>query len=629
MTVTTEVDGLSGLSAELRQWLTDNWDPDRSLRDWWQRLADSGWAFAHYPKAWFGRGLSPAVAGVISYALRDFGAVPGPGGFATGLAAPTLLDHGTDDQKARHLPGMVAGTDAFCQLFSEPNAGSDLAGLQCRAERDGDTWVVNGQKVWTSSAQIANKAMLVARTNADVPKHAGISYFFIDVRQPGVEIRPLREMTGRSLFNEVFLTDARIPAADLIGGEGNGWAVANTTLAYERRLSSGGVSSWASPGPIAGDLDRPAGGFAQPSDAAPAFPPPQNALRLANIAKQLGRGVDPCTRIGLVRLYTLERLADMTGQRARALAECGLGLPGLPQLTKMAGNHHTRLARQVVFDVLKEIGTLFAYHPDGVAEIEAMTGIDGLGEIIESAIFAAAPPIYGGSDQIQRNILGERALGLPREPGDDRNTPFKTLHGFGVRQLTEAFPAASAIATAAVVAKATLEGSPPFIDDFWTARFPGQIPEPQVFPEVLDGDTFALEGHLLQVIDTGFTDTECSTALWAPDLRLVVAGDAAYNGIHQYTAETTAESRQEWMGATDLLAALDPVFVVAGHKNPDLPDAPKILADTKKYLADFNRLDAETETASELYEAMLALYPKRANPGALWAGAKTAKGSGQ
>jgi len=200
-------------------------------------------------------------------------------------------------------------------------------------------------------------------------------------------------------------------------------------------------------------------------------------------------------------------------------------------------------------------------------------------------------------------------------------------HGFGVRQLIDAFPAARAVAAEAVLAKAKLEGSPPFIDNFWTTRFPGQIPQPQVFPEVLNADTFDLEGHQLQLIDTGFTDTESSTALWARDLRLVVAGDGAYNGIHQYMAETTTESRQEWMRATDILAALDPVFVVAGHKNPDLPDAPKILAETKKYLADFNRLDAETETANELYEAMLALYPKRANPGALWAGAKRAKGT--
>ncbi|MEU7390185.1 MBL fold metallo-hydrolase [Streptomyces tanashiensis] len=198
-------------------------------------------------------------------------------------------------------------------------------------------------------------------------------------------------------------------------------------------------------------------------------------------------------------------------------------------------------------------------------------------------------------------------------------------HAFGVKQLLEAFPQAKAVSTAAVVAKATAEGSPPFFDTFWTSRFPGEVPAPQVFPAVLDGDTFTLEGHTLQVIETGFTDCEGSTALWVPDLRLVVAGDVAYNGIDQYLGETTTASREEWMRATDTLAALDPVYVVAGHKKPDLPDDPKILAETKKYLADFNRLDAETETAAELFEAMLALYPNRANPGSLWGGSKRAK----
>ncbi|MFJ2830005.1 MBL fold metallo-hydrolase [Streptomyces sp. NPDC087263] len=200
-------------------------------------------------------------------------------------------------------------------------------------------------------------------------------------------------------------------------------------------------------------------------------------------------------------------------------------------------------------------------------------------------------------------------------------------HCFGVKQLTEAFPGAKAVAAPAAVAKAKTEGTSPFIDSFWAARFPGQIPQPQVFPEALDGDTFTIEGHELQVIDTGFTDTEGSTALWVPDLRLVVAGDVAYNGIHQYMGETTTSSREEWMRATDTLAALQPTFVVAGHKNPDLPDDSKILAETKKYLADFNRLDAETGTAIELYEAMLALYPNRANPGSLWGGANKAKAS--
>ncbi|MBW8825517.1 MAG: acyl-CoA dehydrogenase family protein [Acidobacteria bacterium] len=413
---------------ELDGWLVENWDPNLPLGEWWDRLARSGWAFAHYPVAWFGKGVAPAVAGAISRAVAAFGAPTAPAGFATGMAAPTLLDHGTDEQKARHLPGMVTGADAFCQLFSEPNAGSDLAGLQCRATRDGDWWIVNGQKVWTSQGQIANKAMLVARTNVDVPKHAGISYFFIDVRQPGVEIRPLREMTGRAIFNEVFLTDARIHVDDLIGGEGNGWAVANTTLAYERgRLSTGGVSSWASPGPIAGDLERPAGEFSGPRTVHPPFPPPVRAKRLAEIAAQFGRDNDPFIRHDIVRLHTLEQLAFMTGLRARALAARGTELPGLPQLTKMAVNHQHRLGRQAAFEVLKETGTLFAYDEADLVQLQELTGVADFGEIIETAVFAAAPPIYGGSDQIQRNILAERVLGLPREPNDDRTVAFKDL----------------------------------------------------------------------------------------------------------------------------------------------------------------------------------------------------------
>jgi alkylation response protein AidB-like acyl-CoA dehydrogenase len=426
--VTATSPSLETTLAELHDWLQANWDPAITLREWWQRLAPSGWGYAQYPVEWYGKGLPVATAGAVSRAIRDFGAVPAPVDFGGGLAAPTLLEHGTDEQKARHLPGIVTGVDAYCQLFSEPNAGSDLAGLQCRAERDGDTWVVNGQKVWTSSAQIANKAILVARTNVEVPKHAGISYFIIDVRQPGVEIRPLREMTGRSYFNEVFMTDARIPMDDLIGGAGNGWAVANTTLAYERgRGGTGGVGPWASPGPIAGDLDQPAHAFTHARELETGMPVPQSSTGLASVARQLGRSGDPLIRQDLVRLYTLERVNAMIGQWARAMGARGQELPGLPNLTKMAGNHCIRLARQVTFEVLKESATLFGYDRESVARVEQATGIRGLGEMVESAVFASAPPIFGGSDQIQRNIVGERVLGLPREPNDDRNVPFKDL----------------------------------------------------------------------------------------------------------------------------------------------------------------------------------------------------------
>jgi alkylation response protein AidB-like acyl-CoA dehydrogenase len=346
------------------------------------------------------------------------------------MAGPTLLVHGTEDQKRRHLRGMVTGSDGYCQLFSEPNAGSDLAGLQTTAVLDGDDWVVNGQKVWTSGGQVANRAMLVARTNVDVPKHAGISYFLIRMDQPGIEVRPLREMTGRRFFNEVFITDARVPVEDLIGGEGKGWTVASTTLGFERALSGGrGATTTARPGPIAGDLDVPAGAFVVAPDAdAPSVAARLSGWpRLADLARQVGRNSDPGVRQGLVRLYTLERLLALTGRRARALHEAGGELPGLPSLAKMAQNHAIRLGRDLTFAVLQSAGMLHAYDPQAVATAEAVTGMAGLGEVMEGALFAQGPPIYGGSDQIQRSIVGERVLGLPREPSADRGVPFRDL----------------------------------------------------------------------------------------------------------------------------------------------------------------------------------------------------------
>ena len=413
---------------ELGEWLRSNWDPALTLREWWARLGSSGWGYPHFPVAWFGRG-DPALTARASWAIYEFGAVPAPIALGPTLAAPTVVEHGTDDQRARHLPGMLNGSDAYCQLFSEPNAGSDLASLQCRAVRDGDEFVVNGQKVWSSSAQIANKAMLLARTDVEVPKHPGLSYFILDLDQPGIEVRPIREMTGRALFNEVFLTDVRVPAADLIGGEGNGWKVANTTL-WNERTGGGAVGAAAAAveaGPIAGNLDRPAGECRAPRSEDRTFPPPIRARELAAIARARGRAGDPVLRQELARLHTHERLIELTMQRARALAEQGLEVPGLPQLAKMSSSELVRLSRRVTFEVLGSTGTLYGYSPDDAASVEHLAGVDGLGRLVETALFAAAPPIYGGSDQIQRNIVGERILGLAREPGDDRKVAFKDL----------------------------------------------------------------------------------------------------------------------------------------------------------------------------------------------------------
>jgi glyoxylase-like metal-dependent hydrolase (beta-lactamase superfamily II) len=198
-------------------------------------------------------------------------------------------------------------------------------------------------------------------------------------------------------------------------------------------------------------------------------------------------------------------------------------------------------------------------------------------------------------------------------------------HFFGIAQLLEAFPNARAVATRGTVEAAQAQGEPAFVESFWGRLFPGQIPQPLAFPEVLDGNAFELEGHRLEVVEAGFTDTVDTTALWVPDLRLMIAGDVAYNDTHQYMAESTSESREQWAQAAEKLAAYEPAAVIAGHKKPDAADDPAILSETAAYLRNFNRLAAVSSTPEELYAAMLELYPRRANPGSLWGGAKNAK----
>src|SRR5207253_3247820 len=224
------------------------------------RLGTAGWAAPTWPAEWYGKGLSREEGVRVQRTIGEFGALGAPGGLGLLLAGPTIVTHGTDEQRERYLRDIVTGRKAWCQLFSEPGAGSDLAGLQTRAVQDGEEWIVNGQKVWTSGGQVADLGMLIARTDPDVPKHQGVTYFALDMHQEGVDVRPLREMTGRSLFNEVFLTDARVGDDAIIGGLNKGWAVANTTLAFERAgLGAGGGSAGtgpAPPGTVAGDLDR-------------------------------------------------------------------------------------------------------------------------------------------------------------------------------------------------------------------------------------------------------------------------------------------------------------------------------------------------------------------------------------
>jgi alkylation response protein AidB-like acyl-CoA dehydrogenase len=405
---------------ELRSWLAGAWDPDLTVGEWWARLADSGWAVPTWPAAWLGRDLPREVVPVVVSELRAAGAIGPPAGLGMLLAGPTILAHGTDEQKARYLHPIVAGEEGWCQLFSEPGAGSDLASLQTRAERDGDEWVASGQKVWTSGATVADLGMLLARTNPDAPKHQGITYFMFPMDQPGVDVRPLREMTGRALFSEVFFDDAHVSDAAVLGGVDHGWTVANTTLAAERAgLGTGGSGAGgaAFPGRKGGMLDQRAGDLAERGGRGGVQPAAfgQAFELLRSLADKLGRSGDPVLRQRLAELYTLNEVGRMTTLRVKAARRAGRGPGPEGNAAKLLMSRIARLVRDLGPEVLGPEGMVMG--PDTT----------GGGVVQEMVLFAPAPSIYGGTDEIQKNIIGERVLGLPKEPGPDKNTPFRDL----------------------------------------------------------------------------------------------------------------------------------------------------------------------------------------------------------
>ncbi|MGH8997738.1 MAG: acyl-CoA dehydrogenase family protein, partial [Acidimicrobiales bacterium] len=219
---------LDDLRDEAVQFVEENWDLDLTVGGWWERLARSGLGFPTWPTEWFGRGLDNEALGVVDSVFREQRVLGAPGGLGQTMGGPVLMRHGDRAQQERYLFALASGQESWCQFFSEPGSGSDLASAQTRAVRDGDEWVVNGQKVWTSGAMTADRGMLVARVDMDAPKHRGLGYFVIPVEQPGIEVRPLKQMTGESHFNEVFFTDARVADADLVGRAGDGWAAAVT-----------------------------------------------------------------------------------------------------------------------------------------------------------------------------------------------------------------------------------------------------------------------------------------------------------------------------------------------------------------------------------------------------------------
>ena len=417
---------------EVNAWLQENWDPELTVAEWWERLGTSGWASPAWPKDAYGRGLSRSDAVRVGKAIADFGALGAPGGLGLLLAGPTIAFHGTPEQKERYLRDIVTGQKAWCQLFSEPQAGSDLAGLQTKAVKDGDEWIVNGQKVWTSGGHVADMGMLIARTNPDAPKHQGITWFAMDMHQDGADVRPLKEMTGRALFNEVFLTDVRVEDAAIIGGLNNGWAVTNTTLAFERAGLGAGSGSEsggaATPGSVAGDLPKRVGDFVR-SNRRRGGPGGMSGMHsvIQGIAQSNGKIKDPTVRQDLMKLYTMNEIARFSGLRLKGLAKEGKDLPGFGNIAKLSMSHILRLSRDLGLRVLGPQGMLHAYPNQDREALDASTGNPLAGIITEAALFAQGPPIYGGTDQIQRNIIGERVLGLPKEPGPHRDTPFREL----------------------------------------------------------------------------------------------------------------------------------------------------------------------------------------------------------
>jgi len=405
----------ASVRTEVRAWLEDNWDPDASLVEWRTKLADSGWGMPAWPKAWFGRDLPQAFTPVVD---EEFALANAVGAAKTGirlLAAATLLEHGSDEQKATYLRRILTGEDAWCQLFSEPGSGSDLAGATTRADFDGERWIVNGQKVWTTSAHHADFGLLLARTDWDVPKHDGLSYFVLDMRQDAVEVRPLRQMNGHASFNQVFFTDAVIPPENQVSTTGNGWKVAMTTLMHERR-GSDALRSFTRAKGLPGRMYEE-----ERQEIETVMEPykwyPQRAGRVDLVierAEETGKLSDPAVRQEIARLLTMSRSAEWTARRARAAQQQGRPQGPEGSLGKLAGSNVARQA-SLVHTMISGADAMLT---------NADSPRDGV--IAEILVSVPATSIAGGTDEIQRNIIAERVLGMPKEPRMDTG-PFRDV----------------------------------------------------------------------------------------------------------------------------------------------------------------------------------------------------------
>jgi 3-oxochol-4-en-24-oyl-CoA dehydrogenase len=363
---------------EVRAFLRDHAPGGTYSKDWNERMAEAGYVAPHWPKPW-GRDAGPVQQLVIDEELRAAGAPRPLNPIGIGWAGPTLLVAGTQDQQDRYLPGILSGSELWCQLFSEPVAGSDLASLTTRAERDGDEYVVNGQKVWTTFAHVARYGILLARTDPNAEQHRGISYFVLDMRVPGITVRPIKQMDGNATFTEVVLDDVRIPASELVGEENDGWRLAKVTLGNERVSLSGEGALWGR-GPTANTL--------------------------LDVVRSHGGAGDPLVRQKLAALYAESEILRLI--RLRTVSAMVRGLEPGPEISvrKALADEHGQHVMELALELAGTAGVLGNFGPMG----------DGDPIWPEGFLFSPALTIGGGTSEVQRNIIGERVLGLPRDP---------------------------------------------------------------------------------------------------------------------------------------------------------------------------------------------------------------------
>jgi alkylation response protein AidB-like acyl-CoA dehydrogenase len=380
--------------------------------EWYPVFATSGLVAPTWPVEYAGAGLTPAEARVVEAELAPYNLGRlNPLGLS--LAAPALFAFGTEEQRLRFLPPIVRNEEVWCQLFSEPGAGSDLASLACRAERDGDDWIITGQKVWNTWAHLSDFGVLLARTDVDVPKRQGITYFLVDMHAPGVEVRPLRHITGEIDFNEVFLDGTRVPDSQRVGEVNAGWKVGNATLSGERQMVSGSGS---------GGVDRIGGGGAD---------------RLVRLAKQLssdgrpGGWDDPLVRQKIMAVLAEERIRNWTNQRVRAEIKAGHS----PGPGSSIGKVHQGSLNQRMQALATDLLGAGAIAWSAEADEDEILAITDAGERyaellpyeVKGMLRSRANTIEGGTTEVNKNIIAERVLGLPREPDQWKDSPWREV----------------------------------------------------------------------------------------------------------------------------------------------------------------------------------------------------------